>query len=211
MIKEHYKKVDASTKIKAALKGAIQRKQDRAGINMSNLTEQLNQTVQYGNSQAVLNEFATKRQSISNLGKLSKAATTDLKECWIESIQETQARRKKISNFGKLTLGLQQQKQQQRLGAASMQPIQLQTGTRSGAAFTATDAQLNAPSRMQLHRERNPELTQLRQQISDFKRGKLQLSDIQKAGIETRIQQLVEINKALKAKGQGPKLGRPAK
>ena len=156
---------------------------------MSNLTEQLNQTVQYGNSQAVLNEFATKRQSISNLGKLSKAATTDLKERWIESIQETQARRKKISNFGKLTLGLQQQKQQQRLGAASMQPIQLQTGTRSGAAFTATDAQLNAPSRTQLHRERNPELTLLRQKISDFKRGKLQLSDIEKTGIETRIQQ----------------------
>jgi hypothetical protein len=63
---------------------------------------------------------------------------------------------------------------------------------------------------MQLHRERNPELTQLRQQISDFKRSKTQLSDIQKTRIETRIQQLVEINKALKAKGQGPKLGRPA-
>jgi hypothetical protein len=52
----------AVSKIKAALKGAIQRKQDGAGIDMSNLTEQLNQTVQYGNSQAVLNEFATKRQ-----------------------------------------------------------------------------------------------------------------------------------------------------
>jgi hypothetical protein len=92
-----------------------------------------------------------------------------------------------------------------------MQPMALGTGTRSGAAFTATDAQLNAPSRMQLHRERNPELTHLRQQISDFKRRKLQLSDTEKAGIETRIQQLVEINKALKDKGQGPKLGRPGK
>jgi hypothetical protein len=64
---------------------------------------------------------------------------------------------------------------------------------------------------MDLHRERNPELTQLRGQISDYKRGKLQLSDIQKSGIETRIQQLVEINKALKAKGVGPKYGRPKK
>ncbi len=42
------------------------------------------------------------------------------------------------------------------------------------------------------------------------KRGKLQLSAIQKSWIETRIQQLVEINKALKAKGADPKLERPA-
>jgi hypothetical protein len=62
---------------------------------------------------------------------------------------------------------------------------------------------------MQLHRERNPELTQLRQQLSDFKRGKTQLSDIQVGGIETRIQQLVEINKALRKKGMGPQVGRP--
>ena len=95
------------------------------------------------------------------------------------------------------------------MGIASIQPTQLQTGTRSGAAFTATEAQLRAPSRMDLHRERNPELTQLRGQISDYKRGKLQLSDTTKSAIETRIQQLVEINKALKAKGQGPKVGRP--
>ena len=88
------------------------------------------------------------------------------------------------------------------MGAASMQPMQLQTGTRSGAAFTATEAQLKAPSRMELHRERNPELTQLRGQLSDNKRGKLQLSDITKSAIETRIKQLVEINKALKAKGK---------
>ena len=92
-----------------------------------------------------------------------------------------------------------------------VQSVALFGGTRSGAAFSATEAQLRAPSRMELHRERNPELTQLRGQISDFKRGKLQLSDIQKSGIETRIQQLVEINKSLKAKGTGPKLGRPKK
>ena len=49
------------------------------------------------------------------------------------------------------------------------------------------------------------------EQYKLFKRGKLQLSDIQKSGIETRIQQLVEINKALKAKGTGAKLGRPKK
>ncbi len=84
-------------------------------------------------------------------------------------------------------------------------------GTRSGAAFSATEAQLRAPSRTALHRERNPELTQLRGQISDFKRGQLKLSDSEKSSIETRIQQLVEINKALKAKDQGPKLGRPKK
>jgi hypothetical protein len=87
--------------------------------------------------------------------------------------------------------------------------MSLRTGTRSGAAFTATNEQLK--SRLEVHRERNPELTQLRNQISDFKRGKVQLSDIQKAGIETRIAQLVEINKKLKAQGQGPKLGRPGK
>ena len=88
-------------------------------------------------------------------------------------------------------------------------PMALGTGTRSGAAFTATNEQLK--TRLDVHRERNPELTQLRGQISDFKRGKLQLSEIQKSGIETRIQQLVEINKALRAKNQGPKLGRPGK
>jgi hypothetical protein len=37
------------------------------------------------------------------------------------------------------------------------------------------------------------------------------LTDIQKAGIETRKSQLVEINKALRAKGKGTKLGRPGK
>ena len=99
----------------------------------------------------------------------------------------------------------------QRLGAASVQPVQHQGGTRSRVAFGATEEQLNAPSRMQLHRERNPELTQLRQQLSDNRRGRLQLTDTQKEGIKTRIQQLVETNKALRAKGQGPKLGRPKK
>jgi hypothetical protein len=90
-----------------------------------------------------------------------------------------------------------------------VQPAALFGGTRSGTAFNATEAQLMAPSRMAQHRERNPELTQLRGQISDYKRGKLQLSDITKSAIETRIQQLVEINKALQAKGTGAKLGRP--
>ena len=83
--------------------------------------------------------------------------------------------------------------------------------TRSGAAFGATQAQLNEPTRMQLHRERNPELTQLRQQLSDNKRGKTQLTETQLIGIQTRIQQLVAQNKAEKAKGTGPKLGRPTK
>jgi hypothetical protein len=168
------------------------------------ITKQQRQT----NKQIEASERAQSQQKISNFGKFSKAATTDLKQRWKQSVQQQQT---SISNFGQLTYGLKQQQQQQRLGAASMQPMQLEAGTRSGAAFTATEAQLNAPSRMQLHRERNPELTQLRQQRSDFKRGKTQLSDIQKAGIETRIQQLVEINKVLKANGAGPKLGRPAK
>jgi hypothetical protein len=203
------RKKAASTKLQAAAKGAIQRKQDRAVTNMANLTDQLKETVQYGNSQAVLNEYTAKRQNISNFGKLSKGASDDLKERWVESIKGEQSRRKKISNFAKLTTGLKQQQHQHRLGIASVQPMSLETGTRSGAAFTATNEQLK--TRLELHKERNPELTKLRGQISDFKRGKVQLSDIQKAGIETRIQQLVEINKKLKAQGQGPKLGRPGK
>ena len=81
--------------------------------------------------------------------------------------------------------------------------------TRSGAVFGATQAQLNEPTRMQLHRERNPELTQLRQQKSDSKRGKIQLTDTEAAAIDARIEQLVAQNKAEKAKGIGPKLGRP--
>jgi hypothetical protein len=179
MIKEYYKKIDASTKLQAAAKGAIQRKQDRAVANMANLTDQLKETVQYGNSQAVLNEYAAKRQN--------------------------------ISNFGALARNLQQEQSNKRMGIASIKPVDIGSGTRSGAAFSATQQQLNAPSRTQVHRLNNPELTQLRGQISDFKRGKLQLTDVQKAGIETRIAQLVEINKALRAKGQGPKLGRPGK
>ncbi len=73
-----------------------------------------------------------------------------MKERWKQSIQQQQTA---ISNFGQLTQGLKQQQHQQRMGIASMQPTQLQTGTRSGTAFTATEAQLRAPSRMDLHRE----------------------------------------------------------
>ena len=239
LIKEHYKKVDSVAKLQGEIRGVLQRKKDRVTTNIDNLTEQLNSTAQYGNRQAVLNDYAAKRQNISNLGelaaktnaanrkierniiasefvqkqrvrnniaKLSKGVTDDLKDRWKQSIQQQQT---SISNFGQLTQGLKQQQHQQRMGAASMQPMQLQTGTRSGAAFTATEAQLMAPSRMELHRQRNPELTQLRGKVSDYKRGKIQLSDIEKSGIETRIEQLVQINKTLKAKGQGPKVGRP--
>ena len=153
-----------------------------------------------------------KQQKVANnLGKLSEGATNNLKEGWKGAIKQHQS---SVSNFGKLTHGLQQQQHQQRLDAAAIRPADIlgvSGSTRGGAKFGATEAQLNAPSRMQLHRERNPELTQLRQQISDNTRGKLQLTDVQKAGIKTRIEQLVEINKALKAKGAGPKLGRPKK
>ena len=69
-LKEHYKKVDSVAKLQAAARGAVQRKKDSAVTNMGNLTDLLNETTQYGNSQAVLNEYATKRQNISNFGKL---------------------------------------------------------------------------------------------------------------------------------------------
>ena len=145
-------------------------------------------------------------KTANKLLKLSQGATNELKERWKSSVKQHQ---QNVSKFGQLTHGLQKEQFRQRLDIASIQPVQLQGGTRSGAAFSATREQLNAPSRMQLHRERNPELTQLRQQLSDFKRGKTQLSDIQVGGIETRIQQLVEINKALRKKGMGPQVGRP--
>jgi len=145
-------------------------------------------------------------KTANKLLKLSQGATNELKERWKSSVKQHQ---QNVSKFGQLTHKLQQEQSRQRLDIASIQPVQLQGGTRSGAAFSTTREQLNAPSRMQLHRERNPELTQLRQQLSDFKRGKTQLSDIQVGGIETRIQQLVEINKALRKKGMGPQVGRP--
>ena len=65
-------------------------------------------------------------------------------------------------------------------------------------------------TRMQKHRDENPELNQLRQQLSDNKRGQLQLSDNQKAAKIARIQEIVAQNKVMKEQGQGPKLGRPA-
>jgi hypothetical protein len=77
---------------------------------------------------------------------------------------------KKISNFGKLTSGLKRQQHEQRLGAASMQPIDIGSGTRSGAAFLASEEQL---TRLQLHRKNNPELKKLRGRLDDFTRGKL--------------------------------------
>ena len=153
------------------------------------------------------NEYKQEKAA-NKLLKLSKGATEDLKDKWKQTIKQHQ---RATSNFGQLTRGLQQEQHMQRLGAASVQPVQQQGGTRSGAAFGATQEQLNAPSRMQLHRERNPELTQLRQQLSDHNRGRTELTTTQLERIKTRIQQLVDINKALKAKGEGPKLGRPKK
>jgi hypothetical protein len=73
VIKNYCKKVDASIKIQAAAKGAIQRKQDRAVTNIANLTDQLNETVQYGNSQKVLKEYAEKRQILVILVSYQKA------------------------------------------------------------------------------------------------------------------------------------------
>ena len=67
-----------------------------------------------------------KQQKVANnIAKLSKGATDDLKERWKQSIQQQQT---SISNFGQLTQGLKQQQHQQRMGIASMQPTQLQTG-----------------------------------------------------------------------------------
>ena len=68
---------------------------------------------------------------------------------------------------------------------------------------------LRSGTRMQIHREANPELTQLRNQLSDNKRGKLQLSDSQKSAINKRIDELVAENKAKRETGEGAKLGRP--
>jgi hypothetical protein len=61
---------NAASTLQATMRGATQRKQDRAVTNMGNLTDLLNETAQYGNSQAVLKEYATKRQNIRNFGKL---------------------------------------------------------------------------------------------------------------------------------------------
>ena len=66
----HSLKDNAAAKLQAAARGAVQRKQDKAVTNMGNLTDLLNETTQYGNSQAVLNDYAAKRQNISNFGKL---------------------------------------------------------------------------------------------------------------------------------------------
>ena len=42
MIKEHYRKVDASTKLQATMRGAVQRKQDRAVTNIGSSQPQQN-------------------------------------------------------------------------------------------------------------------------------------------------------------------------
>ena len=63
---------------------------------------------------------------------------------------------------------------------------------------------------MQKHRDENPELNQLRQQLYDNNRGQLQLSGVEKAAKIERIQQIVAQNRAMKEQGQGAKLGRPA-
>jgi hypothetical protein len=112
-VNQSNKRNEAASRIKAALKGAIQRKQDRAGINMSNITDQLNQTVQYGNSQAVLNEFAAKRQNISNLGKLAKGQSKTLKKAVVD---EYKAKQTKISNFGALARNVQRDQFNKRMG-----------------------------------------------------------------------------------------------
>jgi hypothetical protein len=87
----------------------------------------------------------------TNLGKLAKGKSNTLKKAVVD---EYKAKQNKISNFGKLTSVLKQQQHEQRLSAASVQPLALGTGTRSGAAYTATKEQLK--TRLQLHKERNP-------------------------------------------------------
>ena len=72
-----------------------------------------------------------------------------------EFLNEEQRQQRTTNILSKLTRHLKQEQDQQRLGAVSMKPVQHQGGTRSGVAFRATEA-LNSPSRMQLHRETNP-------------------------------------------------------
>jgi len=72
--------------------------------------------------------------------------------------------------------------------------VELFGGLRSGAV------------RVQDFKERNPELTQLRQQLSDNKRGKNTLTEIEKAYIQKQINDLEQQNAKL-----GPKRGRPKK
>ena len=98
-----------------------------------------------------LNEHEAYKQNISNFGKLSKGSTQNRKEAWKEEIKNIQQIRQDIS-------APQQAGQTELFG-----------GLRSGK------------TRMQKHRDENPELNQLRQQLYDNNRGQLQLSDIEKA------------------------------
>ncbi len=79
----------------------------------------------------------------TNLGKLAKGKSNILKKAVVD---EYKAKQTNISNFGVLARNLQSEQSNKRMGAASMQPMALGTGTRSGAAFTATKEQLNSPS-----------------------------------------------------------------
>ena len=121
ILKEHYKK------------------QDRATQNFQKLTQELGDTVQYGNTKGLLNEHEAYKQNISNFGKLSKGSTQNRKEAWKEEIKNIQQIRQDIS-------APQQAGQTELFG-----------GLRSGK------------TRMQKHRDENPELNQLRQQLSIIK------------------------------------------
>ena len=210
-VKNEIKTQQAGSKINSAVQAKVQR--DRY-IKLDHKIRSYNKLKNTQNKIAFDN-FSSSLKQQHNADKLndiaSKLITGNMKTDRQILASEMNRKIGLINKFGKLTHGLQQEQHMQRLGAASVQPVQQQGGTRSGAAFAATEAQLNAPSRMQLHRERNPELTQLRQQLSDHNRGRTELTTTQLERIKTRIQQLVDINKALKAKGEGPKLGRPKK
>ena len=199
-------RANAASKIKAAIKS---KNESKTMLNKTKAATTVQKVVR-----GIAGRKAAKSERIEQrLGALVNRVNNENRQTTRQVMAHSMNKRIGIiNNLGKLTHGLQREQHQQRLGAAAIRPTDIlgvSGTTRTGAKFGATEVQLNAPSRMQLHRERNPELTQLRQQISDNARGKLQLTDVQKAGIKTRIEQLVEINKALKAKGTGPKLGRP--
>ena len=148
-------------------------------------------------------------KAANNLSKLSKSATNNLKERWKASIKQHQ---RAISNIGKFSEGASnQRKEAWKEEIKNIQQIRQDISAPQQAGQTELFSGLRSgKTRMQKHRDENPELNQLRQQLYDNNRGQLQLSGVEKAAKIARIQEIVAQNKVMKEQGQGPKLGRPA-
>ena len=219
------------TNTKAALKKEI------AIGNMQELSGNLNSVTQYGKSQDVLNEFKTKRQAINNLGELATKATTSQRKTEAKILASEAASKKRIiSNLGQLSGGIQKQQTTATLEAYKKEmpkrfkaisnlgklannanaATRQQTRQTIMAKQDAGQAELfggarSGKVRTQEFKERNPELDKLRQRLSDNKRGKNSMSSIEIEATQERIKQIVELNKAMQAKGMGAKVGRPKK